>query len=148
MPGRSSVTPRWASLGLLLVGGVVLAGCGTPVGRVTGKVTHKDQPVAGAELVFQSEAKKDEQFFGNAGDDGTYQVSYRTYNGLPVGRYQVTVRHYTLPNGKPLPPGEAGAALKSDEKAVERVYVFTKEIVTGTNAVDFELTKGKKSAGQ
>ena len=87
---------------------LLLAGCGTPSGQVSGKVTFKDQPAAGAELKFESASNAEEQFFGIAGDDGAYALSYRTLDGLPPGRYVVTITHFTLPGGRPLPSGEEG----------------------------------------
>ena len=48
------------------------------------------------------------------------------------GRYKVTVAYYTLRNGKPLPGGEEGAALRGDEeKVVRHVYGFDRDIVAG-----------------
>ena len=139
---------RILSLGLFGSLLLALGGCGPPSGQVAGKVTFKGQPAAGAELKFQSASNADEQFSGIAGDDGAYVLSYRTLEGLPPGRYNVTITHFTLPGGKPLPAGEAGEVLKSAEKAVKANYVFEQEIVAGPNSIDFELTKGQKQANQ
>jgi hypothetical protein len=125
-------------------GAVLLVGCGTPSGRAKGKVTFQNQPVAGAELVFQSEANPDERCFGVSDDGGAYHLSYGPRGGLAVGRHQVTIVRYTLPGGKPLPAGEAGDALKDDGKAVKQAFVFEKEIASGANTVDFDLAQGKK----
>lgn len=134
------------SLGcLLLASGLVwLSGCGTPTGQVTGTVTWKQKPVAGAELVFEAVNKPDDQFFGLAADNGVYQVSYRTYKGLPIGRYKVTVTRYSMPDGRPVPEGEKGAVLKSQDKVVTSLFTFEKEIVSGSNQIDLELTAGAK----
>lgn len=131
---------RWLWLGVFLC----LSGCGSSVGKATGRITLGGKPVAGAEIVFTSAANENQEFFGLAGDDGNYQVSYRELRGLPVGHYRVTVSRYTLPNGKPLPEGEAGEVLKSDGRAAKQTYVFEKDIGAGSNTVDFELNEGKK----
>lgn len=128
---------------LLLASGLVwLAGCGTPTGQVTGTVTWKQKPVAGAELVFEAVNKPEDQFFGLAADNGVYQVSYRTYKGLPIGRYKITVTRYSLPDGRPVPEGEKGAVLKSQDKLVKSVFTFEKDIGSGANQIDLELTAG------
>ena len=127
-----------------VLGVVLLVGCGSPSGRATGKVTFQSRPVAGAELVFQSEANPDDRCFGVSDDGGAYHLSYGPRGGLAVGRHQVTIVRYTLPGGKPLPAGEAGDALKDDGKAVKQAFVFEKDIAAGTNTVDFDLAKGKK----
>lgn len=146
MPGGEiAAARRGAAVGLLCLA-LGIIGCGTPVGQVTGKVTHHGSPVAEAQLVFRSTAKSDDQFFGLSDQNGTYHVSYRTYQGLPVGDYEVTVTWHTLPGGKPLPPGETGRVLKETGKAVKHEVVFQKQISRGTNAIDLELNDGKKKS--
>jgi hypothetical protein len=133
----------WTGCGLLL-GMFCCVGCGEPVGQVTGLVTWKKQPVVGAELVFQSSSKPEETFSGNSGEGGKYQISYRTHKGLPVGAYKITITRYTAPGGKDLPAGEQGDVLKSQGKAVRQAFAFEKTITAGANAIDFELSEGKK----
>ncbi len=135
---------RAGVLAVLLAAPLGLSGCGAPVGQVKGHVTLKKQPMPGAELAFHSVAKAEDQFFGGAGADGVYHVSYRGNRGLPVGDYQVTVSWYTLPNGKPLPPGEDGQAIKNADGAVKHSAEFQKQVSSGANVIDFELTEGKK----
>ena len=127
----------------LMLASVALTGCASPVGTVTGKVTVKDKPVAGAELSFEPADREDEHYFGVANNEGAYQVSYRTKRGLPLGRYRVVVSRY-LWRGKPLPPGEGSEALRHDQHAVRESYLFEKDIAAGVNPIDFELTQGKK----
>ena len=135
---------RWriAVFGLILV--ALVPGCGPSVGQVQGKITFKQQPVTSAELLFLSEANPDQQFSGIARPDGTYQVSYRTFKGLPVGRYSITITRHVLPGGKALPEGEKGAVLKQSGQALKETYVFEKDIAAGANTLDFELQAGKK----
>lgn len=134
----------WAGSGLLLLGLVCCVGCGEPVGQVTGQVTWKKQPVAGAELRFQASSNPEDIYSGLSSEDGKYQISYRTHQGLPVGAYKITITRYTQAGGKPLPAGEAGAALKSQGKAVRQVFAFDRTITAGANTLDFELSEGKK----
>ncbi len=134
-----------AATWLLVVGGAAwLSGCGVPTGQVTGTVTWNQKPVPGAELIFESTADPKEQFFGRGDDQGKYHVGYRTLTGLPVGRYKVTITHFTLPDGKPLPGGEKGNILRNEGKAVPLVFTFEEEISQGRATLDFDLSRGKK----
>lgn len=134
------VTRTWLPCAALFL----LAGCGVPVGQPTGKVTWKGQPASGADLTFQSETDPALQFFGRSGDDGGYQVSYRTYKGVPVGRYKVTVAWHFLPGGKPLPGGEAGAVLRNSGKALKQGFVFEADVPAGASTHHFELSRAKQ----
>ena len=58
----------------------------------------------------------------------------------------MSITHYTLPNGKPLPGGEEGATLKNDEtKVLRHVYHFEKEVAAGETAIDFELSEATRT---
>lgn len=136
---------RPAGAGLLVAVLIVFTGCGGSVVKPRGKVTLKGQPAAGAELVLQPGANPDAPVAGIAGADGVYTLDYAGKGGVPVGKCRVVVTHYTLRNGKPLPEGEEGAALKANEtKVVKNVYVFEKEIATEPGELNFELSEGKK----
>jgi hypothetical protein len=100
--------------------------------------------VGGAELKFAPAATLDDWFTGVSAPNGTYQVSYRTLEGLPVDHYQITIKVASLPSGVPFPPGEQRDSLLSEGKLVEASYAFEKDIVAGENHIDFELTEGKK----
>ena len=134
----------WALLVSACVG---LSGCGgPPSGQLTGKVTDNGNPVSGAELEFASTTNPDDLFRGSSGSDGTYAIDYRALEGMPPGTYKVTVRHYTLPGGKPLPQGEEAEGFDyiGEGKAVLRSAVFDQAVSDGSNEIDFELTKGRK----
>src|SRR6266540_1225202 len=108
---------------------VFLAGCGS-AGTPSGKITLNGQPVAGAEIVIQPDANPDAPVVGLSGPDGEYRLDFAGKSGVPTGKCRVAITHYTLRNGKPLPGGEEGAALKNDElKVLRTVYSFDKEIV-------------------
>lgn len=129
---------------LVAAGLLGLAGCGTPTGQVTGKVFWNQKPVPRAELLFEATADAQLQFFGNSDEEGKYHVSYRTFKGLPVGRYKVTITNYTLPGGKPLPEGEKGRVLIDGGKAVQTAFTFEENISQGMQTLDFELSRGQK----
>lgn len=137
---------RTASLITFACSPLLLTGCGEATGQPQGKVTLKGQPVVAAEIVFQSEANPDAPVTGLSGEGGKYTLDYAGKSGVPAGKCKVTITHYTLRNGKPLPEGEEGAMLKSDPaKSVRNVYVFEKDIPAGGGTLDFELSEGKKS---
>lgn len=135
---------RWiATLLLVLPFG---AGCGAPLGQATGKVTWKGTPAARADVVFTPEADPDAAVFGVSGPDGTYHLDYARKRGVLAGKCKVTITWFTLRDGKPLPDGEAGAALRGDdEKVLRHVYEFDKAVAAGPNPIDFELAEGRSS---
>jgi hypothetical protein len=139
-----------AGLGRFLIGLLLLiAGCGAPTGQVTGTVTHQGQGIAGAELRFVSATSEEDTFSGISRLNGKYQLSYPTLDGMPVGRYMVTISIHTLPSGVPFPPGERAESMKQEGKLVRADYTFEQEVAAGPNTIDFELTQGQKvSAAQ
>jgi hypothetical protein len=131
--------------GSLLVALVVVAGCSGSVGQPTGRVTLRGVAVSGAELTFLPAADPDAVATGVTDGDGKYRLDYGGKRGVAAGKATVRIVHWTLPNGKPLPAGEEGAALKADEtKAVRTTYLFEKEVPAGSGTLDFELSEGKK----
>jgi hypothetical protein len=136
---------RFMACGLLLAALTAAAGCRGSSAQATGKVTLNGQPVPDAEVVFRTDARPDAAVFGKSGADGSYYLNYPTPDALPAGKYKVTVTRYSLKNGKPLPPGEEGEALRADEEKVLRHdYVFDKEVVAGQNRIDLELKEARK----
>lgn len=135
---------RAASAAALAAALTAAAGCGAPTGQATGKVTVGGQPVAGAEVGFESADDPKRQAFGTTTEGGAYTLSYPDGKGLAAGKYAVAVTRYTLPNGNPLPPGEKGAALRAEQgKVVAKTYYFEAELRAGANALNFELKDGK-----
>lgn len=126
------------------VGGVAAAGCGPPLGRVSGTVTFQGRPVPLAEVGFEARDEPGRQAFATTGEDGRYTLAYPNGKGLVPGRYAVKVTRHTLPDGRPLPPGEQGTALLAEDgKTVSRHYYFEVEVTAGANTHDFELTRGR-----
>ncbi len=138
MPARS-----WAC-GLLVVGMLVVVGCGGATGRPVGKVTWKGSPVAQAELRVVPASDPDRAVFGVSGPDGAYHLDFGRLGGVPAGACKVTITRYTLPNGKALPEGEQGAALRGDaDKVVRHFYEFDRDVPAGGTTINFELSEGR-----
>jgi hypothetical protein len=129
-------------LALLLVG-LSLSGCTGSTARVTGNLTLGGEPLADAELTFAL-AGTTQTVHGKSGPDGRYWLNYPQGNGMPSGKYRVVVTRYTLPDGKPVPSGEEGVALRGDEERVRKWSVqFEHEIKAGENQLDLEWTLGQ-----
>lgn len=85
---------------LLLVAmtGLVAAGCGSegrtgsdPVFPVSGVVTYRGQPVAGADVTFFN-AEKNRSAFGRTNDKGEYKLTtFNANDGAVEGQHAVTV---------------------------------------------------------
>jgi hypothetical protein len=118
---------------------VVLSGCGGSLAQIGGKVTHRGEAVAGAEVVVESAADSRLQYFGRTREDGSLYVGYRDKPGLPVGRCKIRVTHYTLRDGKPLPSGEAGRAVRESNKSIGRIFLFEQDLANGKNVLDLKL---------
>lgn len=81
---------RFAALGLALAVIVAASGCGGPKFlKVTGRVTHKGQPVPNTQLRFMPD-NGERPSTGLTGDDGTFTLRYsRNQGGVPPGSYIV-----------------------------------------------------------
>ncbi|HEY2411265.1 MAG TPA: carboxypeptidase-like regulatory domain-containing protein [Pirellulaceae bacterium] len=80
-----------------------LAGCGSKMAQVHGKVTLPDgKPAAGSQVVFQSGAEK-QKFTarGDVGPDGTFRMSTeKPGDGVPPGKYNVIVNPPPMVNAE------------------------------------------------
>jgi len=101
------------SLGCVALGCVLLAcavpGCrrGEVLGKVSGRVTFRGEPVSEGVIVFANE-EKGVWMTAEIGPDGTYEVEMAKGFGLPLGTYQVwitppLVDHPVGPIGTPPP---------------------------------------------
>ncbi|MFM9962093.1 MAG: carboxypeptidase-like regulatory domain-containing protein [Planctomycetaceae bacterium] len=98
--------------------GIALAGCSSgapsqlPVFPVHGVVVYKDQPVAGASVMFYAEGAAVPSS-GQSNSKGEYRLStYGNDDGAPAGKHRVTV---TLP---PKPSDLAEASPSEPPKAI------------------------------
>jgi hypothetical protein len=121
---------------------VFLAGCGSSTGKVQGRVTLDGKAAAGAQVEFRSEVNQKVRCSALALENGVYQVDYGIWDGLPVGSCRITVTHYTLRDGSPLPEGEEGNALRDTNKVLKKRVEFFEELASGVNQVDLEISKG------
>ena len=127
----------------VLLSVLLLAGCGGSA-VVTGKVTAKGENVVESELEFEPMGESSEgNFYGLTDAKGTLLMDYKNAGGLPAGRYKITVTRFLQHNGDQLPAGEEGQTMKFDGRAIRHTFVFEKDIASGENAINFELSEGK-----
>lgn len=86
-----------ACASVILVSCLLAAGCGGtdfgPMGSISGRVTMNGEPVAEGTKVLFMHPSEGHAGFGITSADGAYSIEWRrsgtTYDGLPVGKYQV-----------------------------------------------------------
>lgn len=120
------------------VAAMVITGCGGSSVKVTGTVKAGGEPVEGAEVIFKSEADEGQQFVGVTTEGGQLYVGGD--DGVPKGKYEITIKHYVLPDGRPLPEGEEAEELKDSGKAklVTKTY---KRDIQSDDPLEFDLDK-------
>jgi hypothetical protein len=122
------------------------SGCGAATAPVSGQVLLKGKPVPGAEIQLVPVNDASKSYRGISLNDGTYQVDYGQAAGLPLGKYRATVTVYQTADGRPLPEGEAGQALKASGKAIMRKYVLEVPVEKGAGNVNLDLDKATPEA--
>lgn len=118
-----------------------LTGCESRV-ALSGKVLENGQPLPEAELRWVG----DNSFASGASDaSGAYVLDAGGKKDIPVGKYEVTVSWWRGTDGKPLPQGEAGSAMKSKQgAAVQYSATVSVEVTSSTKTLDLDVTgKGK-----
>jgi hypothetical protein len=135
------LTRRLSSVcGLIFLMAAINAGCGPsspeapPLGTVKGKVTVDGKPAAGLGIVFMPETGRSSTALTDK--NGLYTLSFDdTHKGAVVGKHKVRITRdpeNDMAEGRPpqpqLPPHY------NVETTLE------KEVVTGENTLDFELT--------
>lgn len=97
--GINSVRLRVALAALVLFAAANLAGCGSdefgPIGEVSGSLLMDGEPVSeGTKLIFMHPTDG-HAGFGLTDTEGKFTIEWRrsgtTYNGLPVGNYEVMI---------------------------------------------------------
>ena len=117
----------------------LIAGCEKRV-AVSGKVVENGQPVAAAELRWAHATKPDVFVSGVTGADGAYILDAGGRKDIPVGKYQVTVTWWRTKDGRPLPSGEEGTALKGTDKARQFTATVEVEVTAASSALDVDVT--------
>ena len=116
---------------LIAVGVVACAGCsrGPALGKVSGKLTYKGQPVKYAAVEFNP-IGVGKGSLGWTDEQGEYNADYTlSRQGALLGKHRVTVRVYPAEGEEPIPvPAKYGA---------QSEFVF--EVQRGRNRLDIEL---------
>jgi hypothetical protein len=87
---------------------VAMVGCGESgptLYPVVGKVALDGKPAKEGGVVFHDESNGMRQFVGGISPDGTYKVMHQREEGVPAGKYRVTVFVTETPadaNGNPI----------------------------------------------
>ena len=130
-------------LGLALL---LLAGCGSSMGQIDGKVVWQDgspaKELAGSQVVFES-AELKVSARGVIGPDGTFKLGTRTReDGAPVGDYEVTViehRRNANAEGTALVP-----AVLPPKYADLKTSGLTATVKSGTTPLTLTLERARK----
>jgi hypothetical protein len=116
----------------------LIAGCGTPgpdLALVSGRVTFDGRPLPAARLTFQPEASGSPSY-GATGPDGRYELLYkRDVKGAMLGWHTVRIK---VDSGDSTPNGEKALPARYNTETKLR-----REVVSGENVFDFELTSEK-----
>jgi hypothetical protein len=109
-----------------------LSGCrdGPELGKVSGRVTYKGEPVSGAVVSFIPRDER-KQSIGFTNEEGEYELQYTLRReGALIGRHRVSVRVYPDQGRRPVPVPEKYGPKSKVEFEVER----------GRNRFDIELS--------
>jgi hypothetical protein len=99
-----ALTVCFVASGFLLL--ATIQGCGSKgpsLGKVSGKVTHKGQPVTKGTITFLPEDKNERAASGTIGSDGNYTLTtYTQGDGAVLGRHRISIvsREVDVPGGK------------------------------------------------
>jgi len=133
MPRRRCTNQLRLAVAALAVVSAELAGCGQrfEMGQVSGRVTHRGQPLPEGTVMFVPEAG-----LGAAGGihpDGTYRVlTKRPFDGATVGKHKVCV----MP---PFQPQTAGYPAFDRKYQDAETSGFEFEVKAGENVFDIDL---------
>jgi hypothetical protein len=118
-----------------------LAGCGSSVNSVTGKVSYQGQPVTGGSVTLVPETGGGKPAAANVQGDGTFAMTPGSEaGGAIVGKHRVlySAPVTELPAGTELKPGQSPPASPFDRLKPKTEVV---EIKAGKNEIDIELVK-------
>jgi len=115
---------------------VACTACSGGLNSVTGKVTHKGEPVKGAVLVFVPKGGDNTQLrpSGTSGEGGSFSLMTGTKQGAPAGEYQVTITwiEYVTKSGKPAKMGMSAEEEEIRDRLKGRYADPTKSGLTAT----------------
>lgn len=117
---------------------VVIAGCGksdgTDLKPVTGKVTFKGAALANATVTFRPiEGTQGAGGHGKTDNSGNFKITYaKGGDGLPAGKYKITVSHRLNPDGTVPPDDEPPIESRAVEKLPPKYSDMEKTELTET----------------
>lgn len=136
------------SIPVLLLFACFFAGCGGnefgPIGEISGKLTLDGQPLeAGTKVIFM-QPSQGYTGFGITNESGDYEIEWRrsgtTYNGLPVGKYEVML----VPAGAvDIDSVSAEDMLSGGPKPGPKVAIPAKFLRNSTSGLSYDVVEGK-----
>lgn len=140
---------RSSRLALLLFALMILSGCGSDLGQVTGAVTLDGQPLRGggdvrATVYFQPVSGNGTTASGLLNESGQYKISSGSQKGVAPGEYVVTISATQLvrsPTGAPA----GGKAIIDPNYANAGTSGFKCTVAAGEN--EYDLALNSKPAG-
>ncbi|MGE3819977.1 MAG: hypothetical protein AB7I30_11105 [Isosphaeraceae bacterium] len=143
---RASLAPSGLALPLFLALTFLATGCGQsgPVmGRVSGTVTYKGQPLTKGNVSFVSTEPSRPNASGAITSDGSFTLQTREPgDGAEVGEYKIAVTDIDPDSYNTALPGEAPKVPKSEipaKYADANTSGLTHSVTTGSNTVTLEL---------
>ena len=113
---------------------LALAGCGGDWGTCSGTVTLDGQPLKEAAITFEPEAHGPTAY-GQV-RDGAFSMSTGQKDGLPTGKYKVSVSASTIPKEG---TKEMAKLLTPAKYAKPETSGLTADVKGGSNSFGFEL---------
>jgi len=134
------LSSRGLMLLVLLTPALVLFGCGSKTGTISGKVTYQGKPLGGGSVNFLSEGPNPTMKTGGIQKDGSYSVS-----GVPVGPAKITVQG--IHARKLLIPAQLQKEQGKTEVTTDQpeVYVPPQYSNTETSGLRYEVRPGSQT---
>lgn len=126
--------PARAALLLLLAA----AGCGKPVGKVSGKVTLQEKPLPGGYVTFLCEGPNAQTLSSPIQPDGGYSIS-----NVPVGKVKITVQGVPRPV-VPRNPADPKAAAPTVDVKREEVRVPPRYSTAEQSGLELDVHSGSQ----
>ena len=115
------------------------------MGVVTGKLTLDGQPVAAGTKVIFMQPTKGYTGFGITDDSGEYRIEWRrsgtTYDGLPVGKYDVMLVPAGAIDIDEVSPEEMLAG--GPKQSAPKTNIPAKFLRTSTSGLSYDVTEGE-----
>lgn len=123
---------------------MVIPGCGDgnagriPTFRVTGKVTHQQQPVEGATVLF-APIGEGKAATGITDAKGTYKLqTFQAGDGAVPGRYKVTISKYDMSTANPDLEDDLAMEMREDTDQIVGPTALLPEKFAEVSSTPFE----------